>query len=80
MTLDLTGNHCPVIFTAVFFSFSRNNACKNTGFPEPALAANARFAEFIVYKKALFGKHAARKKKNGFCTRYLWKKKEKPAN
>ena len=63
MTLDLTGKHCRVIFSAVLFSFSRNNACKNAGFSEPAMAANAHFADSIVWKNKCFvWKDAARKK------------------
>ena len=50
--------HCPVIFSAVlFFCFSRNNACKSAGFPEPALAAEVGFADSTQFgkTKALFG-------------------------
>ena len=63
----LIGKHCHAFFSVVCFSFSRNNACKNAGFPEPAMVANASFADSIVWRnklifKALFGKDTARKK------------------
>ena len=49
------GKHCPLIFTQLFcFSFSRNNACKNAGFPEPALVANVHFADSTVWKYKSF--------------------------
>ena len=47
--------------------------CKNAGFPEPALAANVRFPDSIVWK----GRH---QEKNCVFSCYLWKMKEKPAN
>ena len=58
VTLDLTGKHCPVILLLFCFSFLRNNA----GFPEPALAANVRFADFIVYKKSFVWKERRQEK------------------
>ena len=74
MTLDLTGKQLPAIFSAVLFSFSRN-------FLEPALVANARFADSIVWKnKSSLSKGHRQEKKLHFCIRYLWKMKEKPAN
>ena len=48
-------------FPWFYFSFLRNNACKNAGFPEPAEAANAQILLFRK-TKALFGKDAAREK------------------
>ena len=56
VTLDLTGKHFLVIFAAVlcFFLLLRNNACRNAGFPEPALTANARSADSIVWKNKSF--------------------------
>ena len=51
MTLDLTGKHCHVILSAVLFL---DNACKNAGFREPAMAANTHFADSIVWKNESF--------------------------
>ena len=39
-------------FLLFCFSFSRNNACKNAGFPEPAMVANAWFADSIIWKNS----------------------------
>ena len=54
VTLDFTGKHCPVIFSAACFLFLRNNECKSASFPEPALAGNACFADSIVWKNKSF--------------------------
>ena len=65
MTLDLTGKHCtlPHNFSAVFFfSFSRNNAA----FLEPAQAANAHFADSIVWKNKSFLWKGRHQEKNAF--------------
>ena len=79
VALVLTGKHCPVSFSAVLcFVFEKiNNASKNAGFPEPALAANGS----IIWKNiwtALFGKDAAKKKNCIFA--YIicgkWKKNQ----
>ena len=76
--------HCPVIFSAVlFFCFSRNNACKSAGFPEPALAAEVGFADSTQFgkTKALFGNLRMLPGKTlGVCICYMWKMKEKPVN
>ena len=66
MTLNLTGKHCCVIFPAVFFFFLRNNACKNADFPEPALVANARFTDSIVWKNKSFVWKGRRQEKTAF--------------
>ena len=63
-TTDLTGKHCTVIFSAVFvFVFEKYNA----GFLEPALAANARFADSFVWKnKSFLWKRRRQEKKTAF--------------
>ena len=53
VTLDLMGKHCPIIFPMVWLSFSRNNACKNAGFLEPVLAANAHFTDSICLHRIM---------------------------
>ena len=61
-------------FLLFCFSFSRN-------FLQPVLAANARFADSIVWKnKSFLWKGHRQEKKLRFCICYLWKMKEKPAN
>ena len=65
MTLDLTGKHCPVIFSAVlFFVFEK---CALRGF-------------YCLVKQKLSLERTLPGKKLCFCIRYLWKMKEKPAN
>ena len=72
--LGFKGKHCPVIFSAVLFFVLRN-------FLEPALAANAHFADSIVWKKQKLSlERTPPGKKLRFCIRYFWKMKEKPAN
>ena len=43
----------PNFYCCFVFLFSRNNACKNAGFSEPVLVANALFADSIVWKNKL---------------------------
>ena len=70
--LGLNGKRLPHNFFLLFcFSFLRN-------FLEPALAANARFADSIVWKNKSFLWKGHRQEK--FCIRYFWKMKEKPEN
>ena len=74
VTLDLKGKRCPEFFLLFCFSFSRN-------FLQPALVANVRFADSIVWKNKSFLWKGHRQEKNCvFALRYFWKMKEKPAN
>ena len=58
MTLDLTGKHCPVIFSGVLVFVLEK-------FLEPALAAMRTSVILLFGKtKAFFGKDTARIKKN----------------
>ena len=74
MTLDLTGKRCPVIFSAVlffvfekFFSTSTDGKCALRWF-------------YCLEKQKLSLERTLPGKKLCFCIRYLWKRKEKPAN
>ena len=63
MTLDLTGKHCPVIFSAVLFSFSGiMHANMQLFLKQPWWKMHASLILLIAKRKALFGKDAARKK------------------
>ena len=64
MTLDLTGKHCHVIFSA---------ACKNAGFPGPQM----RTLLILLFgkTKAFFGNDAARK--NGAFSHTLFPENER---
>ena len=66
-------------FLLFCFSFSRNNACKNAGLNEPAMAAKARFADSIVWRNKSFvwKGHCQKKKKTAFLhTLFVENKRE----
>ena len=76
MTLDLTGKHCPVIFSAVlFFVFEKFSWASNGG-----KCVLCWF--YCLEKQKLSLERTPPGKKLHFCihVRYFWKMKEKPAN
>ena len=74
VTLDLTGKHCPVIFSAVLFSTFKKFSCTSTG----GKCTLCLF--YSLEKQKLSLERTPPGKKLHFCIRYLWKMKEKPAN
>ena len=74
MTLDLKGKHCPVIFSAVLFFIFKKFSWTSTG----SKCALRRF--YCLEKQKLSLERTPPGKKLHLCIRYLWKRKEKPAN
>ena len=74
VTLDLTGKHCPVIFSAVLFFVFEKFSWTSTG----GKCALRWF--YCLEKQKLSLERTPPGKKLRFCIRYLWKMKEKPAN
>ena len=88
-TLPVIFFHCFVFFLLLLLLFSRNNACKNAGFPGPALAANAPFADYTVWKNKSFVWKGCCQEKNALLLLFfayviqchvIRKMKEKPVN
>ena len=74
VTLDLTGKHCPVIFSAVLFFVFEKFSWTSTG----SKCALRWF--YCLEKQKLSLVRTLPGKKLRFCIRYLWKMKEKPTN
>ena len=74
VTLDLTGKRCPVIFSAVLFFVFKKFSSTSTG----GKCALRWF--YCLKKQKLSLERTPPGKKLHFCIRYLWKRKEKPAN
>ena len=73
-TLDLTGKHCPVIFSAVLFFVLEKFSWTSPG-------GKCALHWFYCLEKQKFSlERTPPGKKLLFCIRYFWKMKEKPAN